>query len=55
MGLFDRLMILVRWLRDPKQKPPVSAHLDARLDVAEARLERLAEGFRRGDGALKSR
>lgn len=38
MGLFDRLMTLFRWLRDPHQKPPVTARLDERLDEAERRL-----------------
>lgn len=32
---------LWHWLRNPHDKPSVTAALDARLDIAEARLDRV--------------
>lgn len=39
MGTLDRLMILVRSLHRPAQKPKDVAELDQRLDAVERRLE----------------
>lgn len=50
-SLRHRLMTLIRWLRNPHAKPPVTEDVDRRLDRVERRLERVITT----DGARNTR